>query len=224
MQVFRYAVTTVQIMMVGAIIGLALAGVTKPAAGAEAKPAAAPPAAEIKVPGGTMDAVTAILTRRSIRNYTSRPVPEELVQLLVTAGMSAPSAFNERSTEFVVVNDPKVMAEISQTNPASMQLKRASVAIVVAGHQGKEKFPGKGYWQLDGAVAAENILVAAHAMGLGAVWTAIYPYPERIPAVQKILKLPEQVLPLCIIPLGYPAEQKVRENHFDPARLHTNTW
>ena len=189
----------------------------------EGQAAQAPPAA-IKVPPGTLDAVTAILTRRSIRDYTPRPVPEDLVRLLVEAGMSAPSAFNERSTEFVVVNDRKLMEEIAKVNPKSLQLKKAAVAIVVCGNQDKEKNKGQGYWQLDGAVAAENILIAAHAVGLGAVWTAIYPYPDRVPQVQKLLHLPPAVMPLCIIPVGYPAEQKMRENRFDPARMHTNKW
>jgi nitroreductase len=182
------------------------------------------PAADLKVPKGTLDAVTAILTRRSIRDYTPRPVPEEMIKLLLTAGMAAPSAFNERSTEFVVVNDPKILAEIAKVNPNSRQLKKMTVAIVVCGNQDKEKNKGQGYWQLDGAVASENILVAAQAVGLGAVWTAIYPYPDRIPKVQKLLNLPERVIPLNIIPVGYPAERKMTGNRFDPARAHYNRW
>ena len=179
---------------------------------------------DIKVPPGTLDAVTAILTRRSIRDYTPRPVPEEMIKLLLTAGMAAPSAFGERSTEFVVVNDPKIITEIAKVNPNSLQLKKMTVGIVVCGNQNKEKNKGQGYWQLDGAVASENILIAANALGLGAVWTAIYPYPERIPAVQKLLNLPEQVIPLTIIPIGYPAERKVRENRYDASRVHYNRW
>lgn len=198
------------------------------AAWAQSKTPASTPAKgaapEIKSPSGTLDAVTAILTRRSIRDYTPRPVPEDLVQLLVTAGMSAPSAFNERSSEFVVINDRKILDSIYQLNTKALQVKRASVAILICGNQKKEKFPGQGYWQLDGAVAAENILVAANAVGLGAVWTAIYPYPERMTAVQNLLSLPEGVVPLTIIPIGYPAEQKPRENRFDASRLHTNRW
>ncbi len=181
-------------------------------------------AGEVKVPKGTMDAITAILTRRSIRNYTAQPVPEELLKLLLEAAMSAPSAFNERSSEFVVINDPKLFAQIQGINPNSVQLKRAKVAILVCGNQARERYKGQGYWQLDGAVAAENILLAAHALGLGAVWTAIYPYPDRIPAVQKLLNLPEHVIPLTIIPIGYPAERKPRENRYDASRVHYNHW
>jgi nitroreductase len=199
-----------------------------PSAWAEEKPAAAAatpsnPGA-ITVPKGTLDAITAIMTRRSIRDYSPHPVPEELIRILVEAGMSAPSAFNERTQEFIVINDRKVLDAIFNLNPKALQLKKASVAIMICGNQEKEKFKGEGYWQLDGSVAAENILVAAHAVGLGAVWTAIYPYPDRIAAVKKLLNLPEQVIPLAIIPIGYPAEQKPKENRFDPSRLHTNRW
>ncbi|MFZ2089873.1 MAG: nitroreductase family protein [Desulfobaccales bacterium] len=194
----------------------------------EEKPAvaAAPQASsgDIKVPQGTLDAVTAIMTRRSIRDYSPRPVPEDLIRLLVEAGMAAPSAFNERSQEFIVIDDRKVLDAIFNLNTKALQIKRASVAIMICGNQEREKFQGKGYWQLDGAVAAENILVAAHAVGLGAVWTAIYPYPDRMDGVKKLLNLPEQVMPLTIIPIGYPAEQKPRENRFEPSRLHKNKW
>jgi nitroreductase len=189
---------------------------------AEEKIAGAAP--EIKVPKGTPDALTAILTRRSIRDYTPQPVPEELIRLLLEAAQAAPSAFNERSSEFVVVNDKKVLEEISQVIPTSLQLQKATVALVICGNQGKEKFKGQGFWQLDGAVASENIFIAAHALGLGAVWTAIYPFPERIPKLQKILGLPDEVIPLNVIPVGYPAEKKVREQLYDASRVHMNKW
>jgi nitroreductase len=179
---------------------------------------------EIKVPKGTPDAITAILTRRSIRDYTPHPVPEELIKLLLEAGMSAPSAFDERSTEFIVINDRHILDEIHKFNPKRPQLKEATVAIMVCGNQDKEKFKGKGFWQLDGAVASENILIAANALGLGAVWTAIYPFQDRISKIQKMLNLPEQVIPLNIIPIGYPAERKMRENLYDASRVHTNRW
>jgi nitroreductase len=182
------------------------------------------PPAEIQVPKGTPDALTAILTRRSIRDYTPHPVPEELIKLLLEAGMAAPSAFNERSTEFVVIKDRQILDEIFKLNPKSAQVKKAGVAIVVCGNQQWQKFKDQGYWQLDGAVASENILIAAHALGLGAVWTAIYPYPDRMPKVQKLMNLPEQVIPLNIIPIGYPSEKKVRENRYDPSRVHNNKW
>jgi nitroreductase len=198
--------------------------VSTPFSWAQEKSAAQGSTVDVTAPKGTLDAITAIMTRRSIRNYTQHPVPEELIKILVEAGMCAPSAFNERSQELIVINDRKVLDAIFNLNPKALQLKRALVAIMICGNQEKEKFKGQGYWQLDGSVAAENILIAANAMGLGAVWTAIYPYPDRIAAVKKLLNLPEQVIPLTIIPVGYPGEQKPKENRFDPSRLHQNRW
>jgi nitroreductase len=213
--------------LIGLILALGLMQpVSTPFCRAQEKSAAAAQGStvDVPVPKGTMDAITAIMTRRSIRNYTQHPVPEELIKVLVEAGMCAPSAFNERSQEFIVINDRKILDAIYNLTPNSRQIKRASVAIMVCGNQDKEKFKGQGYWQLDGSVASENILIAANAMGLGAVWTAIYPYPDRVAAVKKLLNLPEQVIPLNIIPIGYPAEQKPKENRFDPSRLHQNRW
>ncbi len=181
-------------------------------------------APEIQVPKGTLDALTAILTRRSIREYTPHPVPDELLKLLLAAGITAPSAFNEQSTEFVVVNDRNILDEIAKFEDKRPQLKKATVAIVVCGNQAKEKNKGQGYWQLDGAVASENILIAANALGLGAVWTAIYPYQDRIPKVQALLNLPADVIPLNIIPVGYPAEKILPEKPYDANRVHTDKW
>ncbi len=123
--------------------------------------------AEIKVPPGTPDAITAILTRRSIRDYTPHPVPEEIIRLLLEAGMSAPSAMDERSTEFIVINDRNILDEIQKFNPKRLQLKKATVAILVCVNQAREKKKGLGFGVLDGAVACENILIAANALGLG---------------------------------------------------------
>jgi len=189
---------------------------------AEEKVAGAAP--EIKVPKGTPDALTAILTRRSIRDYTPHPVPDELIKLLLEAGQAAPSALDERSTEFVVIDDRQILDEIQKFNTKRLQLKKATVAILVCGNQAKEKNKGQGFWVLDGAAAAENILIAAHALGLGAVWTAIYPYQDRMAKVQKLLNLPPDVQPLNIIPIGYPAEKLARGQLYDPARVHKNKW
>lgn len=215
------------------VIGLGLLalvgqpGFTTPRSWADDKPAAgaAAPGAplEIKVPAGTLDAITAILTRRSIRDYTPQPVPDEMIKLLLEAAVSAPSAMDERSTEFIVINDRKILDEIHNFNPKRLQLKKATVAIMVCGNQAKEKNKGQGFWQLDGAVASENILIAANALGLGAVWTAIYPFQDRIPKVQKLLNLPAEVIPLNIIPIGYPAERKM-PNPYDASRVHNNGW
>jgi len=101
----------------------------------------------------------------------------------------------------------RVSQAVKLFNPKALQIKMASVAIMICGNQGKEKFKVQWYWQLNGSCAAESILIAANAVGLGAVWTAIFPYQDRIAAVKKLLNLPEEVIPLNIIPIGYPAEK-----------------
>jgi len=225
MKIFRRSVSSLAIVGVVLIALIFQPGLTNSRGWAQDKgPGAAAPQEVIQVPKGTLDALTAILTRRSIRDYSPHPVPEELIKLLLEAGQAAPSAFGERSTEFVVINDRKILDEFFKINPKALHLKKAGTAIVVCGNQAKEKFKGQGYWQLDGAVASENIFIAAHALGLGAVWTAIYPYPDRIPKVQKLLNLPNEVIPLNVIPVGYPAEKKVRENLYDASRVHNNKW
>ncbi len=228
MKIFRRSVSSLAIMTVVLMAFIFQPGLTNFRGWAQDQGpgAAAPPGtpAAIQVPKGTPDALTAILTRRSIRDYSIHPVPEELIKLLLEAGQAAPSAIDERSTEFVVINDRQILDEIHKFNTKRLQLKKATVAILVCGNQAKEKDKGKGFWVLDGAVASENILIAAHALGLGAVWTAIYPYPDRMAKVQKLLNLPAEVLPLNIIPIGYPAEKLFREQLYDPARVHKNKW
>lgn len=228
MKIFRRSVSSLAIMTVVLMAFIFQPGMTSSRGWAQDQgPGAAAPSgtpAAIQVPKGTLDALTAILTRRSIRDYSPHPVPEELIKLLLEAGQAAPSAMDERSTEFVVINDRQILAEIHKFNTKRLQLQKATVAILVCGNQAKEKDKGKGFWVLDGAVASENILIAAHALGLGAVWTAIYPYPDRMAKVQKMLNLPAEVLPLNIIPIDYPAEKKVREQLYDPARVHKNKW
>ena len=169
-----------------------------------------------------MDAMEAILSRRSIRRYTDKPVPEEIIKELLEAAMSAPSASNEQPWQFVIINDHHILDEIPRFHPYAHMLKEASWAIAVCGDINLEAM--KGYWVQDCSAATQNILVAAHAMGLGAVWLGVYPREERVKQVQKLLGLPEHVLPLCFISIGYPAEQKPPSNRYNESRVHHNHW
>ena len=169
-----------------------------------------------------MDAMEAILSRRSIRRYTSQPVPDGVVRELLEAGMSAPSAGNEQAWQFVVITDRGVLDEIPGFHPYAEMLKEAPVAILVCGDQRLEKY--KNHWVLDCSAATQNILLAAHAKGLGAVWVGIYPTEDRVRRMQKLLSLPGHVLPLSLIPLGYPAEQVPRTDRYDAGRVHYDGW
>ncbi len=169
-----------------------------------------------------MDAIETILTRRSIRRYTRDPVPDALVNELLAAGMSAPSAGNQQPWQFVVVADPGLRAAIPTFHPYAQMVPEAPVAILVCGDLRLETYPG--YWIQDCAAATQNILLAAHAKGLGAVWVGIYPREERVQRIQGLLGLPAHVIPLALIPLGIPRERVPPANRFDPSRIHRDRW
>jgi nitroreductase len=169
-----------------------------------------------------MDALTAIFTRRSIRKYTDRPVSDDTVKILLQAAMSAPSARNEQSWEFVVIRDKNTLKQVPNFSPFAAHVPGAQVAIVVLGNKKLEAVPG--LWIPDCSNAAMNILLAAHSMGLGAVWTTLYPYEERMAGMKKLINLPDHIVPLTIIPIGYPAEKKPREDRFKPAKIHQERW
>ena len=169
-----------------------------------------------------MDAMEAILSRRSIRRYTSKPVPEELIKELLEAAMSAPSASNQQPWQFVIIDDRRILDEIPKFHPYASMLKEAPLAIAVCGDESLATMSG--YWVQDCSAATQNILIAANAKGLGAVWLGVYPREERAKTAQKLLGLPEHVVPLCFISIGYPAEEKPPSNRYDESRVHRNRW
>lgn len=169
-----------------------------------------------------MDTLTAIFTRRSVRKYSNQPVSDATVKLLLQAAMSAPSAKNAQSWEFIVIRDKKTLAQIPAFHPFSKQIPEAQVAIVVCGNTKLEAT--KGHWIPDGSNASMNILLAAHSLGLGAVWTTFYPYEDRTAGIRKLLNLPDHIMPLNIIPLGYPVEKRVYQDRFNPAKVHYEKW
>ena len=139
-----------------------------------------------------MDAAKAILSRRSIRKYDTAPVSDEDIKALLNAAMHAPSAVNERPWHFVVIKERTTLEAVSKISPTAPMAKYAPVAIAVCGDTTLEKFPG--LWALDCAAATENILLAATARRLGAVWTAVHPFDTRVKGIQQLLKLPSMTI------------------------------
>ena len=172
----------------------------------------------------TRDAFTVIHTRRSIRRYTDQPVPEALIEKILRAAMAAPSACNQQPWEFVVIDDPEIIRQIPGFNPAAAPLRTAPLAIVVCGNLSRELPLAKGFWVQDCSAAIQNLLLAAHASGLGAVWLGGYPLQHLIDRMRQLVGLPQEVIPLAVIALGYPAEHKEPEDRFDPSRVHRNVW
>jgi nitroreductase len=169
-----------------------------------------------------MDCLDVIYTRRAIRKYTDKKVSDELIEKLLKAGMSGPSAVNEQPWHFIVVKDKKLLEGIPKASQFAQMAKDAAFAIIVCGDPKLQKI--EGFWSQDCCIAAQNILLAAHALGLGAVWTAAYPMQDRVDNLQKLFSIPKNIIPLCVIPLGYPAEKKEPVERFKKERVHQDKW
>lgn len=169
-----------------------------------------------------MDAFENILTRRSIRKYKKKPISKGIVQDLLKAACSAPSAGNQQPWHFIIIDDRNILNVIHTFHPSGKMLIDADKAILICGDTYLEKF--KGYWMIDCAAAAENMLLAAHAVGLGACWLGIYPREARMTGMKKLVHLPTHIIPFALISLGYPAEEKPPEERLSDSRIHYNKW
>lgn len=169
-----------------------------------------------------MDTLEAIQTRRSIRTYRPDPVPEDLVAALLDAAFTAPSGFDERPWHFVTVTARETLDALAEAMPGCDMLKEATLGLLICGDESLEKFPG--LWVQDCSACAENVLLAAHAQGLGAVWLALYPIEDRMQAVHQQLGVPDTIIPFALVSIGYPAEHLPGENRRDPTRLHHEHW
>ncbi|HNX75275.1 MAG TPA: nitroreductase family protein [Candidatus Rifleibacterium sp.] len=169
--------------------------------------------------------LTTIYQRKSVRNFTGAEVSRDVLTELVKAGMAAPTARNRQPWQFVVVNDRAALNALAEKLPYAKMLASSAAAIVVCGDLAIARAgDSESMWMLDCSAATQNILLAAESMGLGAVWTAAYPYAERIAAVNSVLLLPEHVVPLCVIPVGRPAGVDQPKDKWKPERLHWNTF
>ncbi|MCL5036418.1 MAG: nitroreductase family protein [Chloroflexi bacterium] len=164
----------------------------------------------------------AIMNRRSIRKYTGEKVSEDMVRDLLKAAMAAPSAGNEQPWQFIVITDRRLLDEIPKYHQYSKMIAEVNVAILVCGDLSLEKH--KGFWVQDCSASTQNILLAARDMGLGTVWLGIYPVEERMKGIGKLFGLPEHVVPLSLIPIGFPDEEKHPSDRFDESRIHYNKW
>lgn len=181
------------------------------------------PAKQWWQPTPAMDAMTALRTRRSVRSYTGEAVSQDDVQAMLGAAMSAPSAVNEQPWEFIVVRDKKQLEDLGKSNTFSRFVSTAPLAIITCGNMQKCKFDGA-YWQQDVSAATQNLLLAAHALGLGAVWTGVYPKEDRVKAIQALCALPDYVKPLAMVVIGHPDKAIPAVNRFAPAAVHEGTW
>jgi nitroreductase len=170
-----------------------------------------------------MELYEGIISRRSIRNYTGEIVDEEIIRSIIRAGMYAPSARNRRPWHFIIIDNRNVLKRIMEVHPYSSMLAEASHAIVVCGDQELENGPG--YYRVDCAAASQNLLLAAHSKGLGAVWLGVVPREERIKSISNILGLPSHIIPVSIISIGVPAKiTSSLPDRFEEQKIRKNKW
>ena len=173
-------------------------------------------------------ALETIFNRKSVRSYTEQALSSEQIETLLRAAMAAPSGMNLQPWRFVVVTDAQVRSDLGGLST------KAPAVFVVCGEtmmKGRPTAEGaeppmvpNGNWNADCAAATENLLLAAEALGLGAVWTACYPYEERMSQVRTVLGLPEGVTPYCVVPVGYPAGDDQPKDKWKPENIHYDKW
>lgn len=166
-----------------------------------------------------------IMTRTSVRAYSAREVESEKVDTLLRAAMAAPSAGNKQPWRFVVIDDRNTLEWISENFRTMTMAKNAALAIVMCGDL-TATFGGdaRDYWIEDVSAASENLLLAAHAIGLGAVWCGIYPQTDRVQQFSQMLHLPADIVPMGCICIGYPSGTPTPKDKWKPEYIHYNTW
>lgn len=191
-----------------------------------------------------MDALENIMTRRSVRSYTDQPISDTVLETILRAGMAGPSCTNARDWSFLVTRDPAVLAKMADANgrPAD-PLRGAALGILVLGDLERAFRPAPDYWIIDGSIAAQNMILAAHALGVGSVWLGTYPQMERVEAQRSLFGLPDTVIPHSLLAFGYPAGEQetvppppgpekapmpprpaLEKGAFEPDRVHMDRW
>jgi nitroreductase len=169
-----------------------------------------------------MDTIKAIMTRRSIRRFKIRPVEEKKIEILLQAAMQAPSARNSQPWHFIVITERGLLSAIPEFHPNAKMLLQAPAAIMICGDIRIEE--SIEYINSDCSAATQNLLLAAHSLGLGAVWLGIYPRERRVEEIRKLLGIPRTITPIALVALGYAAEDKEPEERFQPKRIYLNRW
>lgn len=166
-----------------------------------------------------------MMTRTSIRAYQDKAVESDKIETLLRAGMAAPTAMNKQPWHFIVVTDKNTLKAIAEATPNAGMAAQAPLAIVVCGDMSKAaQDANKDFWIQDVSAVSENILLAAHALGLGAVWTGTWPRMERCAKIQKLLKTPDHIVPFSTMVIGYPAENPTPKDKFKTENISYNVY
>jgi nitroreductase len=164
--------------------------------------------------------INTIFARRSIRKYIAKPVSEKDIKTMLKAAMAAPSSSNRKPWHFVVVTDRQILDNLARVHPYGKMLFEAPLCIAVCG----DKTISSSSWVQDCSASTENLLLAAVALGLGAVWLGVHPREDRVGPIRKVLNIPETIVPLNLISIGHPAEEKEPRTQYDELRVHHEQW
>ncbi len=169
-----------------------------------------------------MHLLDAIHTRRSIRKYLDKPVPAEMIETVIRAGMAAPSAGNQQPWHFIVITDRAKLDAIPDFHPHSAMVRQTPVAILVCGDPDGKKYPA--FWDQDASAATQNMLLAARDLDLGTVWVGVFPDSGRMDGFRKLLTIPEHIIPFALIPMGWPDAAFEAKDRFRPELIHREIW
>ncbi len=165
-----------------------------------------------------------IFTRRSIRKYEDREVSDEMIQDLLEAGMAAPSAVARDPWHFIVLKDRTTINKLADALPHGQMLRQATAAFVVCGDITQAHCELESYMLQDLSAAVENILLAANVLGLGTCWLGVHPRPERMEGIKALFKLPDHIIPMCGIAIGWPKDRPEPRTRFNPDKVHRGGW
>ena len=167
-----------------------------------------------------------IFKRTSVRKYKTDSVSKENIELLLKAGMAAPSAMNTQPWEFVVIQDRVILDKITEIHPYSHMLKQAPLAIMICAdfEKGLPELKPKKFWIQDCSAVTQNIMLQATELNLGSVWLGVYPKEEICKPLSEIFKLPSNIIPFSIIAIGHPEGEVYPKDKFDPNKIHYEKW
>lgn len=172
-----------------------------------------------------METLEVIIGRTSIRQYTDRVVDDRTLYTILEAGMSGPSCVNARDWSFLAIRNPETLDKMAQTmGRAAQPLTRAKLAILVCGDLERAFSRAPEYWVIDGAIAAQNMILAARSLGLGSVWLGTWPQMGKVESLQKLFDLPDNQIPHSVIAFGYPNEAPEKGMTYEENRVHFEKW
>ena len=173
------------------------------------------------------DVLKALANRRSVRQFSDLPLEAETIKTILEAGMRGPSCVNSKDWYFIVVTDKEMLNKMADINGKPAEpLRSAQAGILVCGDLQRAFQKAPEYWVIDSAIAIENMILAAHSLGVGSVWLGTWPQEARVTGQKELFGLPEHVVPHSILALGYPdgGLNKAEPAPFDPDRVHYNKW